>query len=105
MLEEKEKKLEIALAKLKNLKLNFADMTKNISNLENQKKQFKIEKEELKKKYKSLNTEHQNLKLQIEKVNSSTINKFDNQSKFNQKVDELNQETDSLIEEIDKWQT
>ena len=53
MLEEKEKKLEIALAKLKNLKLNFADMTKNISNLENQKKQFKIEKEELKKNTKA----------------------------------------------------
>ena len=66
MLEEKEKKLEIALAKLKNLKLNFADMTKNISNLENQKKQFKIEKEELQEKYKLLNKEHHNLKQQLE---------------------------------------
>jgi len=24
---------------------------------------------------------------------------------FNEKIDELNQETDILIEEIDKWQT
>ena len=66
---------------------------------------MKIEKEELEKKYRNLNTEHQNLKQQIEKVNSKSINKFDNQDRFNQKVDELNQETDSLIEEIDKWQT
>ena len=41
----------------------------------------------------------------IEKVNLEYIKKFENQSKFTQKVDELNQETDSLIEEIDKWQT
>jgi hypothetical protein len=33
------------------------------------------------------------------------MKKFENQNKFTQKVDELNQETDSLIEEIDKWQT
>ena len=33
------------------------------------------------------------------------MKKFESQSKFNQKVDELNQETDSLIDEIDKWQT
>ena len=53
----------------------------------------------------NLNNEHQNLKHKLEKVNLEDIKKFENQSKFTQKVDELNQETDSLIEEIDKWQT
>ena len=33
IMEEKEKKLEEALTKLQSLKLNFADLTKNISNL------------------------------------------------------------------------
>ena len=105
ILEEKEKKLAAALSKLKNLKLNFEDLNRNISNLENQRNQFKIEKEELQQKYGSLNKEHQNLKLQIEKADTGNISKFKNQDKFNEKVDELNQETIELIEEIDKWQT
>ena len=42
-LEEKEKKLQSALAKLKTLKLNFDDLSANISNIENQKNQLKIE--------------------------------------------------------------
>ena len=45
------------------------------------------------------------LKQKLEKVNLEVMKKFESQSKFNQKVDELNQETDSLIDEIDKWQT
>ena len=32
-------------------------------------------------------------------------NKFGNKNNFNQKVDELNQETENLIDEIEKWQT
>ena len=27
------------------------------------------------------------------------------QSEFSEKIDELNQETDNLLDEIDKWQT
>jgi len=59
----------------------------------------------LQQKYKNLINEHQNLKHKLEKVNLEAIKKFENQNKFTKKVDELNQETDSLIEEIDKWQT
>ena len=104
-LEEKEKKLHSALSKLKNLKSNFIDLSANISNIENQKNQFKIEKEELQQKYINLNNEHQILKQKLEKANLEVMKKFENQNKFTQKIDELNQETDSLIEEIDKWQT
>ena len=59
----------------------------------------------MQQKYKNLINEHQNLKHKLEKVNLEAIKKFENQDKFTKKVDELNQETDSLIEEIDKWQT
>ena len=104
-LEKKEKKLENALLKLKDLKINYEGLTKNISFLENQKNQFKIEKEALQEKYINLNKEHQILKQKLERVNLENMKKFENQNKFTQKIDELNQETDSLIEEIDKWQT
>ena len=50
-LDEKEKKLQSALLKLKSLKLNFNDLSEDISNIESQKNQFKIEKEALQEKY------------------------------------------------------
>ena len=36
------------------------------------------------------------------KIEYETSKRKENQ--FNEKIDELNQETDSLLEEIDKWQ-
>ena len=51
---EKEKKLNLALAKLKNLNLKNPDVKKNIENLSSQKNQLEIEKQELEKKYKIL---------------------------------------------------
>ncbi len=41
---EKEKKLNLALAKLKNLNLKDPDVKKNIENLRSQKNQLEIEK-------------------------------------------------------------
>ena len=42
------------------------------------------------------------------KLHNEAMNKIDEkekQLKFSEKIDELNQETDILIGEIDKWQT
>ena len=49
---EKEKKLNLALTKLKNLKIKNPDIKKDIENLSNQKNQLEIEKQELEEKYK-----------------------------------------------------
>ena len=51
---EKEKKLNLALTKLKNLNLKNPDIKKNLENLSSQKNQLEIEKQELEEKYKSL---------------------------------------------------
>ena len=51
---EKEKKLNLALTKLKKLNLKNPDIKKNIENLSIQKNQLEIEKQELEEKYKSL---------------------------------------------------
>ena len=45
------------------------------------------------------------LKSEIEKVDRDLNTKFEKENNFNQKIDELNQETETLIDEIDKWQT
>ncbi len=101
---EKEKKLSLALSKLKNLNLKNPDLQKNLENLNSQKNQLKIEKKELEEKYKLLLADYKNLTDKIEKIeNQDKIDK-QKQIQFSEKIDELNQETDILLEEIDKWQ-
>ena len=51
---EKEKKLTLALTKLKNLNFKNSSIKKNIENLDEQKNQLQIEKQELEEKYKRL---------------------------------------------------
>ena len=58
---EKEKKLNIALGKLKNLDITNPNLKNNIENLSIQKNQLEIEKSELEQKYKILIEEHESL--------------------------------------------
>ena len=79
-------------------------MQKNLENLNSQKNQLKIEKKELEEKYKLLLADYKNLTDKIEKIeNQDKINK-QKQIEFSEKIDELNQETDILLGEMDKWQ-
>ena len=41
----------------------------------------------------------------MERINKEVSPNFGNRDNFNQKIDELNQETETLIDEIEKWQT
>ena len=64
----------------------------------------KLKKKELQNKHSDLIREHNKLKDQLKIIkNKNSKHKLD-QLKFNEKIDELNQETDILLEEIDKWQ-
>ena len=101
---EKEKKLEIALDKLKKLNLLDEEGQKNLEFLSNQKNQLEIEKKELQNKHSDLVREHQKLKHQLKIIKDKNSKHKLDQLKFNEKIDELNQETDILLEEIDKWQ-
>ena len=65
---EKEKKLNIALTKLKNLNFKNTDIKKNIENLSDQKNQLEIEKQELEEKYKSLADDYSNLSKKLDEI-------------------------------------
>ena len=99
---EKEEKLNLALEKLK--KLNFVNpkLKEHTERLDNRKNQLEIEKQQIEDKYRILLNDHDELKKKIKEQNQFQKNK---ELKFNEKIDELNQETDILLEEIDKWQT
>ena len=102
---EKEKKLNLALTKLKNLNLQNPDIKKNIENLSAQKNQLEIEKQELEEKYKSLEDDYNNLTKKLDEFKNLEKVEQKRQMEFSEKIDELNQETDTLLDEIDEWQT
>ena len=102
---EKEKKLNLALTKLKNLNLKNPDIKKNIENLKAQKNQLEIEKQELEDKYKGLEDDYNNLTKKLDEFKNLEKVELKRQMEFSEKIDELNQETDTLLDEIDKWQT
>ena len=102
---EKEKKLNLALTKLKNLNLENPDIKKNIEILSEQKNQLEIEKTEIEKKYKNLVNEHDILTRKLEDLQNKEKIEEKKRLEFSEKIDELNQETNTLMDEIDKWQT
>ena len=102
--EEKEKKLDNVLKRLSSMSNNVIKMNNDINSLNFEKNQLLREKEESERNFRTLSQKHQELRLELEKINKNVRHKFGNQNNFNQKVDELNQETETLINEIEKWQ-
>ncbi len=102
---DKEKKLNSVLVELKNLDLTNPELQNNIENLTSQKNQLEIEKIEIEEKYKILMEENQILAKKLEELRDKEKLDERKQIEFSEKIDELNQETDTLIDEIDKWQT
>ena len=103
--EEKEKKLDKVLKKLNSMTNKVINMNNNIDSLSLEKNQLLGEKEDSERNFQLLSQQHQELKSVLEKINEDVRYKFGNKNNFNQKIDELNQETEILINEIDKWQT
>ena len=97
--EEKEKELKDALERLSSVATRYSTLNNDIEELSAHKNQLISEKEENKKKYKLLLQEHNTLKSKFERIKT----KLENQSRLNEKIDELNQETEGLIGEIEKW--
>tara|TARA_Y100001970_G_scaffold291899_1_gene430932 strand:- start:10938 stop:11261 length:324 start_codon:yes stop_codon:yes gene_type:complete len=101
----KEKKLEIVLSKLKSLSESPSSNLTEINDLYEEKNQLEIEKNEAENKYNQLLLEHNNLKKKIKTLEEETLRNKKLQDELNQDINELSQETESLVEEIDKWQT
>ena len=103
-IDEKEKKLKETLKKLGEINIQHNEELDKVAILRDQKNQLEIEKDQIMKSLKSLEEENLKLKSQLKelKINYEISKKKENH--FNEKIDELNQETDSLLEEIDKWQ-
>ena len=103
--EEKEKKLDIVLKKLNSMSNKVVNMNNDINLLSIEKNQLLSEKKESERNFKLLTEQHEELKKELDRINKDVVHKFDSKRDFNKKIDELNQETETLIDEIEKWQT
>ena len=103
--EEKEKKLDNVLKKLNSMTNKVIKANNDINSLNLEKNQLLGEKEESEINFQLLSQQHQELKSELEKINEDVKHKFGNKNNFYRKIDELNQETETLIDEIEKWQT
>ncbi len=103
-IDEKEKKFKDVLNELKNLEIVNPGHLEELEILKNQKNQLEIEKVELQKKYNSLEQTNEILKKKLTDIEEREARDRIKEEQFSEKIDELNQETDSLMNEIEKWQ-
>ncbi len=101
---EKEKRLEDVLLRLSDLTNKFGGNQEDANNLNIQKNHLISEKKIIEEKYQKLLSAHRVLQDRLGNLSKKLEQKFNEESKFDQKVDELNEETDLLISEIDKWE-
>ena len=100
----KEKKLETVLEKLTNLSRSSKSYANSIDDLYVEKNQLQSEKNETESKYKQLLLEYNNLKQKLKILEDKYSKKKQLQEQFSQDINELGEETESLVEEIEKWQ-
>ena len=104
ILYSKEKKLEAVLEKLTNLSRSSKSYADNIDDLYVEKNQLQSERNEIESKYKQLLLEYNNLKQKLKILEDKYLKKKQLQEQFSQDINELGEETESLVEEIEKWQ-
>ena len=104
-LENKEKNLHSLIQKLSNLSNSYSHNGLKSEELKKERDYFLNEKNNIEKKHIELLREQKYLKNKITSLEEELNKKSELQEKFSKEIDELNQETEELVEEIDKWQT
>ena len=93
---EKEKKLKLAINKLSNFNLKNPKLLNNIEKLKTKKNQLEIEKQELEEKYNHLKEDYNYLSKKLEDFKNKENLDQKKHIQFSEKIDELNQETNTL---------
>ncbi len=102
--EKKETNLNLLINKLGKLNISYSQSNFNNKSLEKERDLIKSEKDKLEKKNLEFLREHKYLKERVNKLEKELKSKKEMEKKFNDDINDLNQETQSLVEEIDKWQ-
>ena len=103
-LENKEKNLNSLIQKLSNLSNSYSHDGLKTEELRKERDYFLNQKNEIEKKHTELLREQKYLKNKLANLEEELNKKSDLQEKFSKEIDDLSQETEELVEEIDKWQ-
>jgi peptidoglycan hydrolase CwlO-like protein len=103
-LENKEKNLNSLIQKLSNLSNSYSHDGLKAEELKKERDYFLNEKNKIEIKHEELLREQKYLKTKLANLEVELSKKSELQEKFTNEIDELSQETEELVEEIDKWQ-
>ena len=102
--EKKEQNLNQLIDKLNSLSLSYSQPNYELEKIKTEKNELANKKKEIEKQNQDLMREHKYLKEKIKKLQLEVNKKSELEARFNQDIEELSQETESLVSEIDKWQ-
>ena len=103
--EKKEKNLNELIDKLNVFTSTYSHSTYNSEKIKTEKNELLRQKSEIEKKNQELLREHKYLKEKITSLQKEVNKKSLLEDKFNQDIEELSQETESLVSELEKWRT
>ena len=103
--EKKEKNLNELINKLDVLTSTYSQSTYESEKIKTEKNEILRQKSEIEKKNQELMREHKYLKEKIASLQQEANNQSALEDKFNQDIEELSQETENLVNEIEKWRT
>ena len=101
----KEKNLNELIDKLNALTSTYSQSSYETEKIQTEKNLLLRQKAEIEKKNQELMREHKYLKNKVANLQEELNKKSNLEDKFNQDIEELSQETESLVSEIEKWQT
>ena len=104
IIEKKEKNLNHLINKLNSLTLTYSQPTYEIEKIKTEKNEILRQKIELENKNQELLREHRYLKEKIKNLQLEIQKKLQLENDFNQEIEELSKEAESLVSEIEKWQ-
>ena len=102
--EKKEQNLNQLIDKLNSMSLSYSQPSYELEKIKTEKNELANKKKEIEKQNQELMREHKYLKEKIKKLQIEVNKKSELEARFNQDIEELSQETESLVSEIDKWQ-
>ena len=102
--EKKEQNLNQLIDKLNSISLSYSQPEYEIEKIKTEKNELANKKKDIEKQNQELMREHKYLKEKIKKLQIEVNKKSELEARFNQDIEELSQETESLVNEIDKWQ-
>ena len=101
---KKEQNLNLIIDRLNSISLSYSQPSYELEKIKTEKNELANQKKTIEKKNEELVREHKFLKEKIKNLQLELSKKSELEDKFNQDIEELSQETESLVNEIDKWQ-